>query len=229
MYRFFVNEKKDENFILSKEILNHLKVIRIGNEKFICVYKEKFYICILEEDKAKIILTLNENHEYEEDVILFMSIIKIKNLELVIQKAVELGVSHLYLLKTKNTNQKYYEKINDQRMNRFEEIIKNASEQSFRNVLMKIHKPINFEDAIKLKITKNVFLAHELEKEKSRNDFIETNVSFFIGPEGGFTEDETNLAVKENCKIINLGKLILRSETAAIKLLSMVKEKTNSN
>lgn len=82
MYRFFVNKKELNYFILDKPILNHLKSIRLKvNENFICIYEGKFYICKLENQKAKIIEILNENHEYEYQLILFAPIIKIKNFE----------------------------------------------------------------------------------------------------------------------------------------------------
>ena len=82
MYRFFVEVKNDDKFVLSKETLEHIKTIRLKkNEKFYCVYKEQYYLCHLENKEAIIEEKLNINNEYENDVVLFASIINIKKFE----------------------------------------------------------------------------------------------------------------------------------------------------
>ena len=224
MYRFFVEVKNDDKFVLSKETLEHIKTIRLKkNEKFYCVYREQYYLCHLENKEAIIEEKLNINNEYENDVVLFASIINIKKFEWLIQKATELGVKVLYPLITKNTNIKYIQQF-ENKLNRFQTIVLNASQQSFRNSLMKIEKPIKFEQAIKIN-DKNKYIAHEITKKNVvYNDLFEQNVAFFIGPEGGFTEEEIEQARKENIKLVYLGKRILRAETAALFLLSRIKQ-----
>lgn len=224
MYRFFVEVKNDDKFVLSKETLEHIKTIRLKkNEKFYCVYREQYYLCHLENKEAIIEEKLNINNEYENDVVLFASIINIKKFEWLIQKATELGVKVLYPLITKNTNIKYIQQF-ENKLNRFQTIVLNASQQSFRNSLMKIEKPIKFEQAIKINV-KNKYIAHEITKKNViYNDLFEQNVAFFIGPEGGFTEEEIEQARKENIKLVYLGKRILRAETAALFLLSRIKQ-----
>lgn len=224
MYRFFVEVKNDDKFVLSKETLEHIKTIRLKkNEKFYCIYKEQYYLCHLENKEAIIEEKLNINNEYENDVVLFASIINIKKFEWLIQKATELGVKVLYPLITKNTNIKYIQQF-ENKLNRFQTIVLNASQQSFRNSLMKIEKPIKFEQAIKINV-KNKYIAHEITKKNVvYNDLFEQNIAFFIGPEGGFTEEEIEQARKENIKLVYLGKRILRAETAALFLLSRIKQ-----
>lgn len=224
MYRFFVNKKELNYFILDKPILNHLKSIRLKvNENFICIYEGKFYICELENQKAKIIEILNENHEYEYRLVLFAPIIKIKNFEWLIQKATELGVQEFYPLICENTNKKYLEIVKNKLM-RFQEIAKNAAEQSFRNQIMKIFDPINFIDAIQIKI-ENKFLAHEkINSIQNKASNFDGNIAFFVGPEGGFSNNEVEIAQKNNTQIVSLGKRILRSETAVIWLVSNIKQ-----
>ncbi|MBR3347823.1 MAG: RNA methyltransferase, partial [Mycoplasmataceae bacterium] len=80
------------------------------------------------------------------------------------------------------------------------------------------------EQAIKINV-KNKYIAHEITKKNVvYNDLFEQNVAFFIGPEGGFTEEEIEQARKENIKLVYLGKRILRAETAALFLLSRIKQ-----
>lgn len=225
MYRFFVDKKELNYFILDQSILNHLKSIRLKiNENFICVYEGKFYICSLENKKAKIIQLLEEDHEYPHRLILFAPIIKIKNFEWLIQKATELGVQEFYPLICENTNKKYLEIVKN-KLTRFQEIAKNAAEQSFRNQVMKIFDPINFIDAIEIKI-ENKFLAHEKinSNQTGQSSNFNGNIAFFVGPEGGFSDNEVEIAQKNNTQIISLGKRILRSETAVIWLIANVKE-----
>lgn len=222
MYRFFVDKKINNAFELSKETQNHIKTIRLKpNENIICVYDEKFYICEAKGKEARIISQINENHEYKGDVVLFASIINIKRFEWLIQKATELGVKEFFPMITKNTNTKLVETIKFKK-NRFKEIIKNSSEQSFRNKQMNINDPITFEDAIKFKI-ENKYFAHEKETNNNKQIYT-TNCAIYVGPEGGFSDEEVEEAQKNNVVIVSLGKRILRAETASLVLLSKIQE-----
>lgn len=225
MYRFFVNEKIGNKFKLSKDILNHMKIIRLKeNESFYCNFENKYYLCHLEKNEAIIDEELNINNEYNGDIILFASIINIKRFEWLIQKATELGVKKIYPMISKNTNKKYVDVIS-KKIDRLKEISRNASEQSFRNVLVEIKEPINFNEAIEYNI-ENKYIAHEMFDNNSENEniFFEPDVAFYVGPEGGFTEDEIKKAISCNIKKIYLGKRIMRSETASLFFLCRIKE-----
>lgn len=218
MFRFFVDKKFGDSFILSKEQINHLKVVRATAENFICVFEEKFYICKLENNTAKIVETKNENHERESQVILAASIIETKNWELVIQKATELGVSKIIPLKTANTSKKIPD-INA-KVERWNKIALAAAEQSFRNIAPEVTMPQTLHEVLDINI-ENKFLAHE--KNQSSSAFnLPSNSLLLVGPEGGFTDEEVELAKAKNAKIISLGKRILRAETASLVLLARV-------
>ncbi len=220
MYRFFVNHKESNYFVLSKELLNHLKVIRIKEQNIICIYKEVFYICKLEGHLAVIIKTLDENHEYSNKVILCASLINFKRFEWLIQKAAELGATQLIPTITQNTNSKYKE-VSENKINRWNEISKNACEQSFRNKKMIVHKPMNFKDVIKIE-SKTKIIAHE-KYNKEKISLLNDDILILVGPEGGFDEQEIEIAQNNDFKVVSLGKRILRSETSSIFLLSIIK------
>ncbi|MGL4251968.1 MAG: 16S rRNA (uracil(1498)-N(3))-methyltransferase [Metamycoplasmataceae bacterium] len=220
MYRFFVEDKKDNHFVLSKELLNHLKVIRIRNENIICIFEEKFYICRLENNLAIIVEELNENHEFNNQVILCASLINIKKFEWLIQKAAELGTTKLIPVITQNTNKKYHD-VSQTKMKRWREISKNACEQAFRNKIMEILEPINFENAIRMD-GKNKIIAHEKIKDKKISS-LNDDVIILVGPEGGFTENEIEMAANFGFEVVSLGSRILRAETSSIFLLSIIK------
>ena len=225
MYRFFVSHKLDnKKFELDKDILNHIKVLRLKkDEKIYCIYEKEVYLCHVENNYAIIEEKTNINNEWEHDVYLFAAIINIKRFEWLIQKSVELGVTHFIPIITKNVNKKYLDQF-ENKIIRFNEIAKNASEQSFRNILINIAKPVAFEDAIKIK-TKHKYIAHEKVDFSTNNDqsiLFESDISFFVGPEGGFDETEIKKAIHNNIIPISLGKRILRSETASLYLLSRI-------
>ncbi|MDK2820021.1 MAG: 16S rRNA (uracil(1498)-N(3))-methyltransferase [Mycoplasmataceae bacterium] len=220
MYRFFVDNKKNDHFVLSDDLLKHIKVLRIKNENIICIFEEVFYICKLENNLAMIIEKSDDLNEYENQVILCPTLINIKRFEWLIQKSAELGATKLIPMFSKNMNIKYKD-ISKNKMIRWREISKNACEQSFRNKIMSIEDPIDFEQAIKI-IAKYKVIAHEKINSKKINS-LSDDIIILVGPEGGFTENEINLAKNNGFDIVNLGNRILRSETSSIFLLSIIK------
>ena len=115
MQHYFVNEKIDNYFIFDKETSHHLNnVMRIkNNETLICVYKEEFYLCSIEvnnkELKANIINKLDTNNELNCHINLIYGIPKGEKLDLVIQKATEIGVKEITLFNSERSIVKYDE------------------------------------------------------------------------------------------------------------------------
>ncbi len=221
MFRFIVDKKISEtHFELSKETLKHLKVVRAEKEEFICVFQNKFYICSLDGENALILKELKEQHEHNKQVILAAAIINIKRFEWLIQKATELGatkfipvLSERVVVKTDNLNKK---------IARWEQIIHNATEQSFRNSKMKILKPMKLKEVLEIQVS-NKFIAHEKNGNKVDQEY-PTDSIFLIGPEGGFTDEEISLSKSNGFEVISLGKRILRAETAGIFVLSKISQ-----
>ncbi|ATO31000.1 16S rRNA (uracil(1498)-N(3))-methyltransferase [Mycoplasmopsis bovirhinis] len=224
MQRFFVFEKEDDYFILSKETLKHLNVIRINQNPFICVYQSKFYKCVLEVDKAKIINELHQNHEFDFDVTVALSLIKYERFEWALQKLVELGATKIIPLITSYTNGELYKYDKFiKRKKRFESIIQGAAEQSFRNILPVLSDPIDFKNLIHNEASLKIIAHEKQDYSISMINDINQDTLFVIGPEGGFSEHEIELALKHGFKCVSLGKRILRAETAAIYLMSKIK------
>lgn len=220
MYRFFVDERENNHFVLSEDLLKHIMVLRIRDEKFICIFEEVFYVCKLEKKRAIIIEKMNDLNEYKNQVILCPTLINIKRFEWLIQKSAELGVTRIIPIFSKNMNIKYKD-ISGKKIIRWREISKNACEQSFRNKIMSVEEPIYFEQAIKIN-AKYKIIAHEKSNSKKVNS-LSDDIVILVGPEGGFTEDEIVLAKNNGFDIVNLGRRILRAETSSIFLLSIIK------
>ena len=221
MFRFIVKNKVDNHFELSKETLKHIKVARVENENFICIYEEKFYECKLDADKALILNELDEDHEFKGNLILAASVINTKRFELLIQKATELGVKRFIPVLTENVSQKLHGDLT-KKIERWNKIAYNATEQSFRNKIMTVETPMSLAEVLKID-SANKYIAHEKNDSKPNVSF-ESESIFLVGPEGGFTENEVNLAKGAGYKVVSLGKRILRAETASINMISRVND-----
>lgn len=140
-------------------------------------------------------------------VTLCCAILKRENFELVVQKATECGVSEIIPLMTERTVKTGI------KMERLRAIAKEAAEQSGRGEIPVIHEPTELKKA--LEISGNKFFFH-VGTSVHPPQFSENPAILFIGPEGGWTEDEANQARENGCTVSGLGKLTLRGETAAI-------------
>ena len=219
MFRFFVKEKRGNSFLLSEETLKHIRVSRTTSKEFICVFEEEFYVCMLENNVAVIKNKINEFHEHDGEVIIAAGFIDTKRFEWLIQKTTELGATKIIPVLSENVSKKLPINI-DKKLERWNQIALNASEQSFRNKQLIVEKPQTFDEILKLKI-KNKFIAHEKNNNDVKMSF-PTDSLFLVGPEGGFSEIEVKKASKNNFEIVSLGKRILRAETASIFILSRI-------
>lgn len=220
MFRFFVDKRENDEFVIEAKTLNHMKVARVLREKFICVYDSKFYICELNaNNNAKILEELNQDHEFYGDVTIAISFIDPKRFEWLIQKASELGATRIIPMISENVAKKLPHDVS-KKLIRWNEIALNASEQSFRNKALVVETITKFDDVLKLEYA-HKYIAHE-KKDGSEELSYPTNSIFLIGPEGGFSDNEVKKASDNGFDIITLGKRILRAETAPLKILSRI-------
>ena len=233
MQHYFVNEKIDNYFIFDKETSHHLNnVMRIkNNENLICVYEEEFYLCSIEVNnkdlKANIINKLDVNNELNCHINLIYGIPKGEKLDLVIQKATELGVKEITLFNSERSIVRYDESKIKSKLERFNKIIKGAAEQSKRNIIPTLNKPINID---KVPVNDINIIAYEEESSNTQKtlfnllnkDLNNKVINVVIGPEGGFSEKEVNYLVNKGYVRVSLGKRILRSETACLDIISKI-------
>ncbi|MDJ1648588.1 16S rRNA (uracil(1498)-N(3))-methyltransferase [Mycoplasma phocimorsus] len=223
MLRFLVSQKEGNAFIFDKNNQERIKANRLReNEHILCLYENEYYEASISKNKANIIKKLDINNEFKHDIVYALPLIKYKKIDLLVQKLTELGVKKLQLLLTENISVKYTIDDLKKKIERWEAISKAACEQSFRNNCLKILMPIKFDDFLKQYLNYNKFIAHE-KQEVEESFFLEGDLVLVSGPEGGLTQDEVEKALKNNFKVISLGKTILRAESAAIKLASLIK------
>lgn len=185
---------------------------------------------------------LEVNSEPERQVTLLQSLIRAYNFELVIQKATELGIDNIIPLSTEFSQVKA-ERV-DQKLDRWNKISIEACKQSERINLVNIYSPISFNDVEKLDLLSEfdlVFICEvprlttsklvDVKPLASFTDEIKLakNIAIFIGPEGGFSPTEIQTATKwEKIKFVSLNKNVLKSETAAIAVVSFISTVLNS-
>ncbi|ENY70075.1 16S rRNA (uracil(1498)-N(3))-methyltransferase [Mycoplasmopsis arginini] len=219
MYKFFAYQKEKEYFILDEDVLKHLKVIRIKDQDFLINYQDEFYLCnFIFPNKALIKEKISTNNELDFDVVVAIPLIKQNHFEIALQKSVELGATKIIPFISE-----YADKTNiqiDNKLLRFKKIILEAAQQSFRNKIPNLEKVLKFEDLLNLDIP-NKILAYENEKA-TKIEKVNKNTLLIVGPEGGFSKKEIDLATQNNVKIVALTKTILRAETAIIYMLAKI-------
>lgn len=178
-------------------------------------------IKIVEMDKKFIEVEIMEKsiNKNESDMhgILYCSILKRENFEWVCQKATECGIKEIVPVVSARTVKLGFKK------ERLEKIIKEAAEQSGRGVLPVLGEAMKFETALEKARESDLNLFFEMDSPLINKDKIgkEGKIGIFIGPEGGWSEEELELvkgliANGDKFKMAGLGKTTLRAETAAV-------------
>ena len=241
MQRFFVEPfqvlEEEHRITLTGPDLNHMKNVlrmRIGEDVWISDGSEKEYHCTIEEfqeDSAVLHILYAQESQYElpSRIYLFQGLPKGDKMELIIQKAVELGVYEIIPVATKRAVVKLDAKKAEAKQKRWQSIAESAAKQSRRNIIPHIHEVVKFGQAVdyakNLDITLIPYeLAEDMEKTKQIFETIQPgqSIGIFIGPEGGFDESEIALAQENGISPITLGKRILRTETAGMAVLSVL-------
>ena len=244
MYHFFVEGSQVTPDLKKVEITgsdyNHIANVlrmRIG---------EQFSISIRGEDKAREIFyeieEITSDHvlgnlcfveevgnELPSKIYLFQGLPKVDKMELIIQKAVELGAYKIIPMTTKRCIVRLDEKKSSSKQKRWQAISEAAAKQSKRALIPEVTLPVTMkqamnicrEEAIDVRLIPYE-LAEDIDATRNIIDGISPgeSVAVFIGPEGGFSEDEIAMAMENGIKPITLGKRILRTETAGFTAIS---------
>ena len=186
-----------------------------NGEKFL--YKTQIISAGKEDITCEILNTFYNVNEPSKKIHLYLALLKNPSrFEFAIEKSVEIGVNEITPLITEHVINKETEKTE-----RWQSIALSAMKQSQRCYLPKINRPVNFNEALKIPGDNIKIIAHE--KADDEYKFVTESgneISLFIGPEGGFSDDEIDKAKIHDFKLLNLGKRKLRSETAALVSLS---------
>lgn len=240
MYHFFVEPSQiyENEVMITGEDVNHIKnVIRLkaGDEISVSNGADgKDYRCTIEalgEDtiRCKLQAVKEAQAELPAKVYLFQGLPKGDKMEFIIQKMVELGVYEIIPVAMKRCVVKLDEKKAKSKTARWQGISEAAAKQSKRGIVPQVHPVMTFQEALKYAADMDCKLVpYEMEGTledasgmKGTKKLIESvkagdRVAVFIGPEGGFEEQEIAEAKALGMKPITLGKRILRTETAGM-------------
>ena len=231
MQRYFANI--DQNFTVhfSNDDEHHiLHVMRMKKGDEIEVVSDgKVFLCRIDKTnplEVSVIHEISNDVEIKEDITLLFSLTKGDKIDLVLQKATELGAKKVALITSERTVVSYDNKDIDKKLARFSKIMKEASEQSHRVIVPELLGIFNLKNLPKEAFSDINYVAYEKDASKTSEMFEglskDKSISILVGPEGGFSEQEINNLVEQGFIRTSLGKRILRAETAAIYALSVL-------
>lgn len=229
MQRYFAKEKQLNEFVLYDSDLHHIKNVMRNkiNDQIEVVYENKVYICNiinLEPLSLEIINESYEDNELKVNLTVAVSLVQEQKFDLILQKLTELGVSTIIPVKTERSIVKLDEKKVEKKLQRWQMICKEASEQSHRTKIPKVKKIMTLKELTN--IDNNLKLICSLnESTLPLNSYLTNEIKeilFAIGPEGGFSQKEEEMLLNNNFKAVTLGKRVLRVETATIYVASII-------
>lgn len=239
MHHFFVKPEfiLDELVEISGDDVNHIKNVlrmKINEEMLIGDGSGREYTCKIQSiSDEKIVARIEdfqtEGRELPVELYLFQGLPKSDKMELIIQKAVELGVKAVIPVATKRAVVKLDKKKEEAKLKRWQAISESAAKQSKRGIIPEIMEVMSFKQAIDyvrdfdVKLIPYENCVNMTETKEILNTIGKNQkVAIFIGPEGGFCESEIEYATENRVMPISLGKRILRTETAGLTILSVI-------
>ena len=238
MQRYFIKEvvNKGQSFLINQEDLHHLKkVMRNKNgDCILCIDPlGNNYQCHIEDiDTGKIIVNhkIINDSELDVEVTLVYAMPKGDKFEFVLQKATELGVKRIIPLLSNRCVVKMDKDKFSKKKIRFEKIVKEASEQSYRNCIPEIMDMVTIKE-ISMYLGDYTLVAYEETAKQGNHGNLskvlqqvkpKDKITVIVGSEGGFDESEIELMEIMGIQRCSLGKRILRSETAPLYMLSVI-------
>ena len=238
MYQFFVEpgQIQGKTVIITGSDVNHIKnVLRMKPGEEIAISNGvdgREYRCGIEEIREdEVVCTLRfikeDGLELPSRIYLFQCLPKADKMELVIQKAVELGAYRVVPVSMKRSVVKLDAKKADAKRKRWNAVSESAAKQSKRSLIPEVAPLMTYKEAVKEAAGYDMVLlpyesADGIRKTRELLASVKpgTDIAVFIGPEGGFEDEEVELARENGAEIVTLGKRILRTETAGLCMLS---------
>ncbi|MBO5618330.1 MAG: 16S rRNA (uracil(1498)-N(3))-methyltransferase [Pseudobutyrivibrio sp.] len=236
MQQIFVNEGPvNGSFEITGDDMHHLvRVVRLKRGEIIRVSVstgENFLCEVSDITDNSLVASVTEqvpSTELSNKIYLFQGLPKGDKMETIIEKCVELGVYEIIPVEMKNSIVKLDDKKKKSKLTRYQTVAATAAKQSKRSIIPRVADFMSYREAFEYAKSLDMLLLPYESKNGMKDTFdvldsIKEGMSIgvFIGPEGGFDSSEIEL-VKDDVRIISLGRRILRTETAAICTLSML-------
>ena len=244
MSKFFVRDEQIKNNKIKIEgtDVNHIKNVlryKVGDELIICNSQEqKNYLCDIIKMEREIIECeiVRELEDFKSNIkiTIMQGLPKKDKMDLVIQKSVELGTYSIQPVDMERCIVKYDEKDRQKKVERWQKIAEVAAKQCDRDFIPKVNNIMTLKNICKILNEYDILiLAYEKEEKTKLKEALnkikekygenEVKIAVIIGPEGGISQKEVEM-INENSNVITvtLGKRILRTETVALNMLSII-------
>ena len=239
MHHFFVTPQQisGDKIRIEGGDVNHMKNVlrmKLHEKAEISDGESRTYLCELEayEEDVAVLHILEEmeaDTEPASKLYLFQGLPKSDKMELIVQKAVELGVYQVIPVAMKRSVVRLDDKKAAKKADRWNSIAESAAKQAGRSRIPEVIMPLSYKEALKMAEELDVTLlpyelagGMEVTREVIRQIKSGQSVGIFIGPEGGFEPEEVDAAVSMGAKVITLGRRILRTETAGLATLAVL-------
>ena len=242
MPKFFIksNQITDDTIQITGTDVNHIKNVlrlKVDDDIQVCNVDTSInYICGITDInndfvKCTIFKELKLNTEASIHINIFQGLPKSDKMELIIQKSIELGANEITPVEMKRCVAKVDDKNKDKKIKRWNSIAEASAKQCGRSVIPKVNNVINIKNICNIMQEYDiVLLAYENEREntlKSEIQKLKSNkeklkIGIVIGPEGGLEQEEVEILKQNGAKVVTLGNRILRTETVAFTLTSII-------
>ena len=248
MYHFFIAPEQlsgDSAVILGSDVRHIGSVLRMkpGEKRMVNAGGDWEYLCeIAEIERDSISLRVlegrQETRELPVSITLYQGLPKAEKMELIVQKAVELGAAAIVPVEMHRSVVRLDEKKAAAKQKRWQAIAEAAAKQAGRSVIPEVALPLSFQEALRrveAEGTELCLLPYERSsgmaatRELLRSIKAGQRIAVMIGPEGGFEETEVDAAENQGFHARTLGKRILRTETAGLVMLSLVMAETEED
>ena len=230
MQQYFSKKRKENTLFLNETDLNHIKnVMRMKeNDKIIVVYENSSYICSLNKDLLS--ANIEDTFKNEENIpkfLVYVPLLQEEKMSYILKHGTELGITDFVVVEYERCKYKLPKKDHEKKLIRWNKIIKEAAEQSYRINKPSLEKIINVKE---IESIHNVNIMCSLDKTdvkkickvlttKNCND----TISLVFGPEGGLSKNEEDVLSEKGFIKTSLGESVLRTETVPLMIASILK------
>ena len=230
MQQYFGVSKKDNTLLLNQNDLNHIKtVMRMKeNDEIIVVYENTSYICSLNKDLMSAnIKEIFKEYKEKNNFKVYVPLLSEEKMSFILQHGTELGIMEFVVVMYSHCKYKLPKKDFDKKLIRWNKILKEAAEQSYRLEKPKLQKIIEIKD---IESDANVNILCSLDKNNVKQltdvltlDNCSDTMNIVFGPEGGLSNIEEDILVEKGYTKTSLGDDVLRTETVPLMIASIKK------
>lgn len=230
MQQYFGISKKDNEILLNKEDLNHIKnVMRMKeNDEIIVAIDNKSYICSLNKDllSAQIKKVFKEKND-ETELIAYIPLLSEEKMSFILQHGTELGITKYIVVMYNHCKYKLKKSDFDKKITRWSKILKEATEQCYRLNKPTLEKIIEPKDIV-VQASVNILCSLDKSNVKNIKEVLTENncndtISIVFGPEGGLSTEEEKMIEQKGFIKTSLGSDVLRTETVPLMISSIIK------